>query len=174
MKKMNFGTFLFSTAIFFSGQAFPIVIDSDTISSDLTNSSNQNIVEIAEKTADLSTFMKALNASGLTSSLEETGPFTIFAPSNSAFAALPAKTLEDLMKKENKSVLASLVKNHVVKGAFLSSNLNAGNLPTLGNKPLHVDVRGSQITVDNANIVQPDIIGSNGVIQVIDTVLFAQ
>lgn len=174
MKKANFigiGCLTFIFCLLFTMQAESIVIDSDSLN---TDSSNRTIVEIAESTPDLSTFVKALLAAALSETLEGPGPFTVFAPSNEAFAAMPKNDLQELMKKENKSRLGSILKNHVVKGSFTTDKLNAGNMNSLGNKPIHISIHGSLITVDDANIVQSDLVGSNGVIQIIDTVLLTK
>ncbi len=165
-------TIIFS--LFFALNAHGRVIDSSSELSDTTSSATQSIVEVIENTPNLSTLLKALNEAGLTAALEGEGPFTIFAPSNEAFAALPPKVLQDLMKSENKTRLAMLLKNHVVKGNLTTSKLNTSNLPSLGGKPLHINVRGSQITIDDANIVQSDLTGSNGVVQIIDKVFLKQ
>lgn len=169
----NIGALIFTSLLFFIAQLQAIVIDSRTIDSETANP-NQSIIDIVESTPDLSTFLTALNAAGLTSLLEGNGPWTIFAPSNEAFAALPKNIFQDLMREENKAKLATLLKNHIVNGLLLSNTLNAGNINSLGGKPVHIEVRGSQITVDHANIVQVDLVGSNGVIQIIDAVLHTQ
>lgn len=174
MKKahlISIGSLTFALCLLFTMLVESIVVDSSTLNSD---SSNRNIVEIAESTPDLSTFVQALNAATLAATLETPGPFTVFAPSNEAFAALPQTDFQELMKKENKSRLASILKNHVVKGSFTTDKLNAGNMNSLGSKPIHISIHGSQITIDDANIVQPDLVGSNGVIQIIDTVLLTK
>lgn len=170
MKKLTQLFFFTLACCFFSlSQGHAIVIDSGTIDADLSNSTGQNLVQVAETLPDLQTFTKALNASGLNASLQEKGPYTIFAPSDAAFASLPAKRLDELMK--NPTALAALLKNHIVNGSISSINIQAGNMNSIGGKPLHIEIRGSQITVDNANIIQADIAASNGYIQVIDTVL---
>ena len=76
------------------------------------------------------------------------------------------------MKKENKSRLAALLKNHIIKGSLQTNAISTSNVTSMGGKPLHIEVRGSQATVNGAGIVQPDLAGSNGVVQIIDTVLF--
>lgn len=172
---VNIGAITLASCFFYVASVHAIVvIDSQTITTDLSQAGNQNLVEIAESTPDLSTFVQALNASGLAATLEGAGPYTVFAPSNEAFAALPQKTLQDLLKKENQLKLATLLKNHIAKGSLTTNQLNTSNINSLGGKPLHINARGSQVTVDNANVVQADLVGSNGVIQIIDTVLLAK
>lgn len=151
-----------------------IVVDSDSVNAEIkeTQFSNQTIVDIMENNANLSTFLQSLSEAELLSTLEGSGPFTIFAPSNAAFEALPPEVLKNLMKKENKTKLAILLKNHIVSGKVLMTNsLKTGPTNTMGGKPLNIQVRGSQVKVNNANIVEPDLIGSNGVIQVVDSVI---
>ncbi len=162
---------IFSLLVFFTQEVYSTVFDSKNMDAETSNSNSRNIVEIVESTPDLSTFLQALNASGLTQTLEATGPFTVFAPSNDAFAAMPKSTLQDLLKKENKTKLANILKNHITNGNLSSVSLNTGNINTLGSKPLHIEVHGSQITVDGAIVVESDLTGSNGSIHIIDTVL---
>lgn len=171
---MRLAFLVYALSLFFPYLVWTTVIDSRTINSDITNSANHNIVELAESTPDLSTFVQLMNAAGLASELEGTGPLTVFAPSNEAFAALQQNTLQNLMKKENKTMLATLLKNHIVKGSLLTNQINSSNIRAIGGKPLHIDVHGSQITVNDAHIVQSDLIGTNGVIQIIDAVLYTQ
>lgn len=148
-----------------------IVIDSNTMDSELAATSNQNILQAIERTPELKTFLDALNATGLNAALQGPGSWTVFAPSNAAFSAMSKQTLKDLMNPENRVALETLLKNHIVKGSLTTNRLNAGNLQSLGGKPLHIHVRGSQVTVDDANITQADIMATNGVVQVIDAVL---
>lgn len=154
--------------------SYAIVIDSSAVSADITSNQDKNLIESIKSNSELSTFLQAVNAAGLEATLEEPGPYTVFAPSNEAFAAIPSEAFQDLLKKENKTKLVNILKNHVVKGKILTNSINTSNVSTLGGKPLHINVRGSQITVDNANIVEPDLESSNGVIQVIDRVLSIQ
>lgn len=150
-----------------------VVIDSDVINSEAeSKQGTQNLIEIVESNPDLSTFIQAINESGLRATLESQGPWTVFAPSNEAFAAVPQNVLHDLMKRENASRLATLLKNHIVKGSLVTSAMNTSNVVSVGGKPLHIEVRGSQVDVNGAGIVQADITGTNGVIQVVDKVLF--
>lgn len=131
----------------------------------------KNIVEIAQSNSDFSTLVKALVAANLVSVLEGQGPFTVFAPTNAAFAKLPAGTLESLLKPENKAKLAAILTYHVVSGKVLAADVKTMKVKTVNGKDLDIKVNGSNVTVNGAKVVKTDIVGSNGVIHVIDTVL---
>lgn len=164
---------MFSVGLSMGSYLQGLVIDSDTINAEIRGgSTNQTVVDIMEGSSQLKTFVSLLSEADLIGSLEGAGPFTIFAPSDNAFKKLSPEILKDLQKKENKTKLAMILKNHIVSGKILtSSSLNTSNLNTLGGKPLHIQVRGSQIQIDSASLVESDLTGSNGVIQVIDTVI---
>jgi uncharacterized surface protein with fasciclin (FAS1) repeats len=133
----------------------------------------QTIVAIAASNPDFSTLVTALKAAELTDALSGAGPFTVFAPTNAAFAALPAGTVENLLKPENKAKLQGILKFHVLGAAIESSALAGKTLtspPTLQGGTLAIDgTKG--VKVAGANVVKADIRGSNGIIHVIDKVL---
>ncbi|MCA9300363.1 MAG: fasciclin domain-containing protein [Phycisphaerales bacterium] len=134
--------------------------------------SDKNIVEVASGAGSFNTLLAAAKAAGLAEALMGDGPFTIFAPTDEAFQALPAGTVESLLKPENKAKLASILKYHVVKGrVFAKDAVTAGTAPTLQGGSVVIDVREGRLTVDNANIISTDIDASNGVIHVIDRVI---
>ena len=131
-----------------------------------------DIVEIAAANDQFSTLVAAVTAAGLVETLQGPGPFTVFAPTNAAFAALPAGTVEDLLKPENKDQLVSILTYHVIPGAISASQL-AGqrlNAATVQGKTVHIDGRDG-VRVNRANVTTADITASNGVIHVIDRVL---
>ncbi len=131
-----------------------------------------DIVEIAAANDQFSTLVAAVTAAGLVETLQGPGPFTVFAPTNAAFAALPAGTVEDLLKPENKDQLVSILTYHVVPGAISASQL-AGqrlNVATVQGQTVHVDGRDG-VKVNRATVTTADITASNGVIHVIDRVL---
>lgn len=131
----------------------------------------QNIVEIASGNKDFSTLVAAVVAAGLAETLSGAGPFTVFAPTNDAFAKLPAGTVEELIKPENKEKLAAILTYHVVAGKALSSDLSDGQLiKTVNGQEVTVSV-GDNVKVDGAVVVAADLEASNGVIHVIDTVI---
>lgn len=134
-------------------------------------SAEKNIVEIAQSNSDFSTLVKALVAADLVSVLQGKGPFTVFAPTNSAFAKLPAGTLESLLKPENKEKLSAILTYHVVSGKVLAADVKTMKAKTVNGKDLDIKVNGSSVTVNDAKVIKTDIVGSNGVIHVIDTVL---
>lgn len=131
----------------------------------------ENIVEIASANKDFTTLVAAVVAAGLAETLSGAGPFTVFAPTNEAFAKLPAGTVEELIKPENKEKLASILTYHVVAGKALSSDLSDGQLiKTVNGQEVTVSV-GDNVKVDEAVVITPDLEASNGVIHVIDSVL---
>ena len=136
----------------------------------------QNIVQIASSNADFSTLVTAVKAAGLVDTLSGPGPFTVFAPTNEAFAALPAGTLDTLLKTENKATLTSILTYHVVSGSLYAKDVKAGNVTTVNGAKFTVSIdNGSVFLTDDkgnkAKIVTTDIAASNGVIHVINAVL---
>lgn len=131
----------------------------------------KNIVAIAQSNSEFSTLVKALVEANLVSVLEGQGPFTVFAPTNAAFAKLPAGTLENLLKPENKAKLAAILTYHVLPGKVLAADVKTMKAKTVNGKDLDIKVNGSNVTVNDAKVIKTDIVGSNGVIHVIDTVL---
>jgi len=130
-----------------------------------------NIVEIASGNKDFTTLVAAVVAAGLAETLSGAGPFTVFAPTNEAFAKLPAGTVEDLIKPENKEKLAAILTYHVVAGKALSSDLSDGqSIKTVNGQEVKVSV-ADKVKVDGAVVVTPDLEASNGVIHVIDAVI---
>lgn len=132
-----------------------------------------DIVDIAVANENLSTLTAALQAAGLVETLQGDGPFTVFAPTDSAFAKLPAGTVESLLLPENRDELTAILTYHVVPGSVPAADiLGATATPaTVNGAPLNVDGTGASVTVNNATVIQPDVFASNGVIHVIDTVL---
>lgn len=132
---------------------------------------NENIVVVASGNTDFSTLVAALSAAELVEALEGTGPFTVFAPNNAAFAKLPAGTVDDLLKPENKAKLTAILKNHVVAGKVMAADVKAGAVPTLGGGEVVVAVEGGSVKYGDATVIGTDVAASNGVIHVIDTVV---
>jgi len=133
----------------------------------------QDLVTIAASNPDFSTLVAAVQAAGLVEALQGDGPFTIFAPTNEAFAALPEGTVENLLKPENLETLQTILKYHVV-GAKVPASAAIGNeveLDTLAGIKLPVDGTGEGVTVGGANVTATDIMGSNGIIHVVDAVI---
>ena len=134
--------------------------------------SEPDIVDIAAADDRFSTLVAALQAAGLVDTLKGDGPFTVFAPTNDAFAALPPGTVEDLLEPENKDQLVAVLTYHVVPAAVTSDQIAAQRLRvgTVNGQSLHVVCRRG-VKVNRSNVTQADIMASNGVIHVIDRVL---
>ncbi len=132
-----------------------------------------DIVDIAAGNESFSTLVAAVSAAGLVETLKSEGPFTVFAPTNEAFAALPAGTVESLLKPENKDQLVAVLTYHVVPGAVTSDQLIGQKLSvaTVQGDTVDIDATGGGVMVDGATVVTPDIMASNGVIHVIDSVI---
>ncbi len=133
--------------------------------------SPQTISEIAASSDSFKTLTKALEAAGLTDTLSGEGPFTVFAPTDEAFAALPEGTLEQLLQPENRDMLVQVLTYHVVEGSVMSGDLSTTEVPSLEGRSINVTVDEGSVMVNSANVVQADIEASNGVIHVIDKVI---
>jgi uncharacterized surface protein with fasciclin (FAS1) repeats len=131
----------------------------------------ETVVGIAAGNKDFSTLVAAVKAAGLVDTLSGTGPFTVFAPTNDAFAKLPKGTVEDLLKPENKAKLTAVLTYHVVAGKVLAADVKTGKVKTVQGGELDVKVSDGGVTVDGAKVVKTDILGTNGVIHVIDSVV---
>jgi len=129
-----------------------------------------DIVAVASSTEGFSTLVAALSAAGLVETLQGAGPFTVFAPSDDAFAALPAGLLEKLLLPENVAVLTSILTYHVVSGMVMSADIMAGDVPTVEGSTVALDT-ASGVTVNGATVTTADVAASNGVIHVIDAVM---
>lgn len=133
---------------------------------------SKTVVEIAAGNEDFSTLVAAVKAADLAEALSGEGPFTVFAPTNDAFKKLPAGTVENLLKPENKEKLQAVLKYHVVSGKVKAADVvKLTEAETLQGGKVAIKVDGDKVTVDGANVVKTDIEGSNGVIHVIDTVI---
>ncbi|GAC30563.1 fasciclin domain-containing protein [Brumicola pallidula] len=134
--------------------------------------SKMDIVETAASNSDFSTLVAAVKAAGLVDALKADGPLTVFAPTNEAFAKLPAGTVESLLLPENKDKLVQILTYHVVAGEVMAADVvKLTSATTLEGSDITVAVSDGGVKVDNANVVTTDIKTSNGVIHVIDTVI---
>jgi uncharacterized surface protein with fasciclin (FAS1) repeats len=132
----------------------------------------RNLVSVAKDAGKFQTLLAAATAAGLVPTLSGTGPFTLFAPTDAAFAKLPAGTVESLLKPENKAKLAAILTYHVVPGRVYSEQaLKAGKAKTVQGGEIEIVVKDGKAMVNNAAIVTTDINASNGAIHVIDTVI---
>ena len=131
----------------------------------------ETVVAIAAGNADFSTLVAAVKAAGLVDTLNGAGPFTIFAPTNEAFAKLPKGTVEELLKPENKAKLTAILTYHVVAGKVMAADVKTMMAKTVQGGSLDIKVADGGVMVNGAKVVKTDIVGTNGVIHVIDSVL---
>ena len=128
------------------------------------------IVEVAQSNDDFSTLVAAVVAAGLAETLSGEGPFTVFAPTNAAFEALPAGLLEKLLLPENKETLVKILTYHVVPSKVMAADVMAGEVTTVEGSTFEISTMGG-VKVNTANVTATDVAASNGVIHVIDAVL---
>ncbi|MCX5961617.1 MAG: fasciclin domain-containing protein [Cyanobacteria bacterium] len=133
--------------------------------------SKNTLVDVASANGSFKTLTAALKAAGLVDTLKGPGPFTVFAPTDAAFAKLPKGTVETLLKPENKAQLVKILTYHVVSGEVLSTTLKSGKVKTVEGDTVNVLVQKSGVTINKSKLTAVDIKASNGVIHVIDTVL---
>jgi uncharacterized surface protein with fasciclin (FAS1) repeats len=132
----------------------------------------QDIVDTAVAAGSFNTLVAAVKAAGLVDTLKGPGPFTVFAPTDEAFAKLPPGTVEDLLKPENKAKLAAVLTYHVVSGKVMAKEaMKLHEAKTVNGEELTIRTSMGSVMIDNAKVVKADIVCSNGVIHVIDTVL---
>lgn len=132
-----------------------------------------SIVEIAVGNPDFSTLVAAVKAAGLVETLSGAGPFTVFAPTNEAFAKIPKEVLADLLKPENKDKLVSILTYHVVPGKVMAADVvKVTEAKSVQGKPIAIKVADGTVTLNGSSkVIKTDIVGSNGVIHVIDSVI---
>ena len=142
------------------------------IGSTFARATNQDIVDTAVGAGQFKTLAAALQAAGLVDTLKGAGPFTVFAPTDAAFAKLPAGTVESLLKPENKAKLTAILTYHVVPGAVKAEQVTKlDEAKTVNGAMVKVSTDHGKVMINNANVVKADIPASNGVIHVIDTVI---
>jgi uncharacterized surface protein with fasciclin (FAS1) repeats len=129
-----------------------------------------DIVAVASGNPDFSTLVAAIQAAGLVETLQGDGPFTVFAPTNAAFEALPAGLLEKLLLPENVAALTAILTYHVVPGKVMSADVTAGDVASVEGSTIAITTDGG-VKVNGANVVAVDVAASNGVIHVIDAVI---
>jgi uncharacterized surface protein with fasciclin (FAS1) repeats len=135
----------------------------------------KDIVDTAVSAGEFKTLATALQAAGLVDTLKGKGPFTVFAPTDAAFAKLPDGTVESLLKPENKEKLKSILTYHVVPGTAKASDVMAlDEAKTVNGQALQFEAMEGKVMVENAQVVKADIVASNGVIHVIDTVMLPE
>jgi uncharacterized surface protein with fasciclin (FAS1) repeats len=137
-----------------------------------TDHNHHNIVEVASDTDNLSTLVAAVQAAGLVETLSGEGPFTVFAPTNAAFEALPEGTVESLLQPENRDQLVKILTYHVVAGEVMSTDLSDGMMAeTVEGSQITISINDGGVSINDANVVAADVEASNGVVHVIDSVI---
>jgi len=143
-----------------------------TVGSTIARAAEKDIVDTAVSAGQFKTLAGALDAAGLVETLKGDGPFTVFAPTDEAFAKLPAGTLENLLKPENKDQLVAILTYHVVPGKVEAADVvKLDEAKTVNGKMVDIKVKGDTVMVNDAKVTRTDIVASNGVIHVIDTVI---
>jgi uncharacterized surface protein with fasciclin (FAS1) repeats len=136
------------------------------------NHATADIVDTAVAAGSFKTLVAAVKAAGLVDTLKGPGPFTVFAPTDEAFSKLPAGTVDDLLKPENKAKLVAILTYHVVPGNVTAKQVTKlKNAKTVQGQEVKISTKGGSVMVDNAKVVKTDIATTNGVIHVIDTVI---
>ena len=146
--------------------------NSTATAADAKKTEDMTIVEVAVGNKDFSTLVAAVKAAGLVEALSGKGPFTVFAPTNAAFEALPKGTVETLLKPENKGKLAGILTYHVVAGKVMAADVvKLKEAVTVQGQTVTVNASDAGVKIGKANVVKTDIVCKNGVIHVIDAVL---
>ncbi len=153
----------------------PNLIAGDCAASKTTSTSTctagKDLVAVASGADNFKTLVAAVKAAGLVETLQGKGPFTVFAPTDEAFAKLPAGTVENLLKPENADKLAAILKYHVVPGKVMAADVKTMEAKTAQGQSLKLKVSETGVTVDNAKVIKTDLLAENGVIHVIDSVI---
>jgi uncharacterized surface protein with fasciclin (FAS1) repeats len=139
-----------------------------------TATKQKDLVGVAAEAGSFNTLVAAVKAAGLVETLQGDGPFTIFAPTDSAFAKLPPGTVDDLLKPQNKAKLVAVLTYHVVPGKIMAADVTTSKATTVNGQSLSIAVTEGGVTVDGARVVKADVAASNGVIHVIDSVILPQ
>jgi uncharacterized surface protein with fasciclin (FAS1) repeats len=157
-----------------AGTGTEVVEETDSGTDDMGGEESMEpgtIVDVAAGTEDFSTLVAAVTAAGLVETLSGDGPFTVFAPTDAAFAALPEGVLDKLLLEENKDTLVKILTYHVVAGEVTSDQIAAGDVATVEGQTVAVTTNDGGVQVNGANVVAADVDASNGVIHVIDAVI---
>jgi uncharacterized surface protein with fasciclin (FAS1) repeats len=142
------------------------------VSAATVRAAEKDIVDTAVDAGQFQTLAAALGAAGLVETLKGPGPFTVFAPTDAAFAKLPAGTVEDLLKPENKDRLTAILTYHVVPGEVMAADVvKMSEAETVNGKTVNIAVEGGTVMINDAKVAAADIQASNGVIHVIDAVI---
>jgi len=136
-----------------------------------THSHDKDLVAVAQGAGSFNTLVAAVKAAGLVETLQGKGPFTIFAPTDEAFAKLPKGTVESLLKPENKDKLIAILTYHVVAGKVMAADVKTMEAKTVNGKMVEIVVNDYGVKVGGSKVVKTDVLASNGVIHVVDTVI---
>ena len=151
-----------------------ILIGASLFSGVIAQTAPGTIVEVAAGNKSFSTLVAAVKAAGLVETLSGKGPFTVFAPTDEAFAKLPKGTVEDLLKPENKAKLTSILTYHVLAGKVMAADaikLDGKMAATVNKQEIAIKVKDGKVMINDATVIIADVAASNGVIHAIDTVL---
>jgi uncharacterized surface protein with fasciclin (FAS1) repeats len=151
-----------------------ILVGASLFSGVLAQTAPGTIVEVAVGNKSFTTLVAAVKAAGLVETLSGAGPFTVFAPTDEAFAKLPAGTVEELVKPENKEKLTAILTYHVLAGKVMAADAIAADgkmVKTVNGQELAVKVKDGKVMINDATVIIADVAASNGVIHAIDTVL---
>jgi uncharacterized surface protein with fasciclin (FAS1) repeats len=151
-----------------------VVLSFTTVHANHHKESPKDIVAVASEAGSFNTLVAAVKAADLVETLQGAGPFTVFAPTDEAFAKLPAGTVESLLKPENKQKLISILTYHVVPGSVMAADVKTMQAKTVNGQVLSIKVGTGGVMVDNAHVTATDVMASNGVIHVIDAVVIPQ
>jgi uncharacterized surface protein with fasciclin (FAS1) repeats len=155
-----------------TAEATKDTVATETTADTMAPAAPATVVAIAVGSPDHSTLVAAVTAAGLVETLSGAGPFTVFAPTNAAFAALPAGTVDNLLKPENKADLTGILTYHVVAGALKAADLTDGQkLKTVNGAELTVSIKDGKVMIDGANVTAADLTAGNGVVHVLDAVV---
>jgi uncharacterized surface protein with fasciclin (FAS1) repeats len=136
-----------------------------------SRSTAKNVVDLIDNNPTLRTLASTIDEADLEDTLKKGGPYTIFAPSDRAFAALPAATRQRLLKDENRALLRQILTYHVVPGSISSTQLKSGQVKTQSGGSVNVQVNGMQVKVNQSQVIQPDLQAANGVVHIVDRIL---
>jgi uncharacterized surface protein with fasciclin (FAS1) repeats len=155
-----------------SAAAIVLAVVGLAIGSNFARATNQDIVDTAVGAGQFKTLAAALGAAGLVETLKGSGPYTVFAPTDEAFAKLPVGTVENLLKPENKAKLTAILTYHVVPGAVMAEQVTKlDEAKTVNGAMVKVSTEDGKVMINDATVVKADIEASNGVIHVIDKVI---
>ena len=155
--------------------AFALSLLALSLSASAGGMGKKDIVDTAVAAGNFKTLAAALQSAGLVDTLKGPGPFTVFAPTDEAFAKLPAGTVNDLLKPENHDKLVAILTYHVVSGDVMAKDVvKLRDAKTVNGKEIKIMTEGGKVMADNATVIKADVVCSNGVIHVIDSVLIPQ